>query len=602
MPTTRRRTAAVAESDEQETTEQAVAAVLDAAKAAAAAQAAREDADLTRKERLKRYVARRVSSRMVSVASFCLGVAWLGCLPSFSIVTGEPKLRGTYFDETTLSPMASKATLHRSAGFTDYLKSMKNHSLFCDELRALNIECDHKYNTSFGIVRPASGWDAAEALAVVALNKNARPLVLALARFLASAPWLGKNVVVVAPDADLERWVRAYHNGHDDTRPFLRGGLLRGALLLRLPEAEKYGAATLKAHGFDGELPNLDFFHLVATAFPRLIHTESGFEDAKPPAPRTTYGERALALGTWARRLAGGSSGPHAHFLRRGIDAVTLEPSVALANARQTFDEARVGTGVELIVRSLNIVEHELHHGAAQYLLVDAQRFVSFDEVAFPLMLTALPLGVEAAKELALFAFDAIVLQRDIPHTIVTHFLYVISPMAFGGLAVYGCVHEYAPFVIGLLVCLAYVACLGVVSQITSDRRLARATVLLAAGYAHAPLVLSQPCLLLLIGAGATGFLTAMRPRADGGVRFALSLCTWLGLSPPVLAWWWGSWASAILGLRRDAVALGLPDRKLLYAGVGYVPVHAAALAYLLFAPERPADLDLDVELAKKEE
>ena len=121
---------------------------------------------------------------MVSVASFCLGVAWLGCLPSFSIVTGEPKLRGTYFDETTLSPMASKATLHRSAGFTDYLKSMKNHSSFCDELRALDIECDYKYNASFGVVWPASGWDAAEALAVVALNKNARPLVLALARFL----------------------------------------------------------------------------------------------------------------------------------------------------------------------------------------------------------------------------------------------------------------------------------------------------------------------------------------------------------------------------------------------------------------------------------
>ena len=134
--------------------------------------------------------------------------------------------------------------------------------------------------------------------------------------------------------------------------------------------------------------------------------------------------------------MAGGASGPHAHFLRRGIDAVTLEPSPALSNARQTFDESRVGTGVELIIRSMNIVEHELHHGASQYLLMDASKFVSFDEVAFPLMLTALPLGVEAAKELSEYAFDAIVLQRDIPHTIVRHFWYVLAPMGFGGLSV----------------------------------------------------------------------------------------------------------------------------------------------------------------------
>ena len=87
----------------------------------------------------------------------------------------------------------------------------------------------------------------------------------------------------------------------------------------------------------------------------------------------------------------------------------------------------------------MNIVEHELHHGASQYLLMDSTKFVSFDEVAFPLMLTALPLGVEAAKELSEYAFDAIVLQKDIPHTIVRHFLYVLAPMAFGGLSVYAC-------------------------------------------------------------------------------------------------------------------------------------------------------------------
>ena len=93
---------------------------------------------------------------------------------------------------------------------------------------------------------------------------------------------------------------------------------------------------------------------------------------------------------------------------------------------------------------------------------MDASKFVSFDEVAFPLMLTALPLGVEAAKELSEYAFDAIVLQRDIPHTIVRHFLYVLAPMAFGSSSrVF-----HTPHLVGLLVGLAYVAAIIVVSRL----------------------------------------------------------------------------------------------------------------------------------------
>ena len=108
--------------------------------------------------------------------------------------------------------------------------------------------------------------------------------------------------------------------------------------------------------------------------------------------------------------------------------------------------------------------------------------------------------------------------------------------------------------------------------------------------------------MLLCIGAPLTAFLATLRPRADGFLYVALSFFLWLALSPPVVAFVaCGSWDAAVALLSRDAVVLGLPDRKLLYAGVAYVPVHAGALAYLLFAPRRPAPLDLDVELAKKE-
>ena len=58
------------------------------------------------------------------------------------------------------------------------------------------------------------------------------------------------------------------------------------------------------------------------------------------------------------------------------------------------MDLARVGVGVDLVLRSLNTVEHELHHGYFQYLQPDARSFASFDEVAGPLMLSILPLGI----------------------------------------------------------------------------------------------------------------------------------------------------------------------------------------------------------------
>ena len=87
------------------------------------------------------------------------------CLPVFSIVTGELKMRGTYFDETSLSPMAARATLHSSEGFRDYLRSVNGS--FCDELRLLDISCQERYSASWGVIRPASGWAAVEAVAVV---------------------------------------------------------------------------------------------------------------------------------------------------------------------------------------------------------------------------------------------------------------------------------------------------------------------------------------------------------------------------------------------------------------------------------------------------
>ena len=230
---------------------------------------------LTLKERVHYFVATRVSGAAVAKVAFVVSLCWLAALPSASVVTTEPKMRGTYFDETTLSPMASKSTLHASGTFDAEAaaagRRLRGGATFCDEL---GVACETSANASHGVVRPSSGAAAAEALVVAAANDASAPLVLGLARHLGEVPWLAKNVVAVAAaDGDaLRAWARRYVRGSE---PMARGGALRAALVVDVAEGAPFGGVRVRTHGFDGELPNLDFAHLVATAFPGLARVDA---------------------------------------------------------------------------------------------------------------------------------------------------------------------------------------------------------------------------------------------------------------------------------------------------------------------------------------
>ena len=97
--------------------------------------------------------------------------------------------------------------------------------------------------------------------------------------------------------------------------------------------------------------------------------------------------------------------------------------------------------------------------------------------------------------------------------------------------------------------------------------------------------MLCHPCLLLGLAAPTTIVLGALRPLRGGGVLGALAAVIWLAVGPwtavAAAAARFGSADAALAALGRDSAALGAPDRKLLYACLGYVPLHASALAFL---------------------
>jgi len=557
---------------------------------------------LTLKERVHYFVATRVSGAAVAKVAFVVSLCWLAALPSASVVTTEPKMRGTYFDETTLSPMASKSTLHASGTFDAEAaaagRRLRGGATFCDEL---GVACETSANASHGVVRPSSGAAAAEALVVAAANDASAPLVLGLAKHLGEVPWLAKNVVAVAAadGAALRAWARRYVRGSE---PMARGGALRAALVVDVAEGAPFGGVRVRTHGFDGELPNLDFAHLVATAFPGLARVDACLPGRPCEFAARDYVGRAGGLARWAGGLALGASGPHAGFLRLGVDAATIEAARASESAPKTMDLARVGVGVDLVLRSLNTVEHELHHGYFQYLQPDARSFASFDEVAGPLMLSILPLGILGALALTDLALDGILdAGADVLGDAALDAAGLLVAPVAGGFALLRALLVAGPAAALLALALTYAATCAVYAATRGRRPFAVAALRLYAAYCHAPLVLGHPCLLLFASPPLTALLAALAPLRDAHtpkLRRGVALALWLAASPPAVAAAVAAaapaadadaWHPALRRLRADSLALGAPDRKLLYVALAYVPAHAAAAAVLFFGAPRRA-------------
>lgn len=176
----------------------------------------------------------------------------------------------------------------------------------------------------------AQRGDGKEALVLVTpLRANGTlglAVSLALARHLADAPWLSRDVLLLAADdgcvggahAAAEAWLADYHEAYSAFQPatptpppaatFLRGGLLTTALVLDA-SAEGFDGLELRMQGTQGALPNLDVVALLRTlaGTTLLLHGDDwNGVDAGHTHTREHYVASLRAAARFLRRQARG--------------------------------------------------------------------------------------------------------------------------------------------------------------------------------------------------------------------------------------------------------------------------------------------------------
>lgn len=435
---------------------------------------------------LRQRVVNLMSSKLLATASVCVGILWLACLPAISIMTCELKPRSIFFDETTMSPMVARATIATSHRFQQEVTVLQSvlQSHVASDVACARAACErHGDEFTQFVVRPKSGAATLEAIALVVAenDKVATALAIAIAEGLSKVDWLAKAVLVVVGDA--KAFVEAYHSSRD----MVRAGILRAAFVL------EYGAKPrLRIIGANAALPNMDFVHLISTG----LRLDADVDGARVD---NSYWDRASGLINWLAHYTTGPTGEHASFINYGIDAVTVRgPS------------PKIAVGLELAIRALNTVEHELHHSFFMYWLVSPATFVSVDEYAWPLMLLVLPYAIAAHRVFS---------DADSLKNLFALFVTLIAlPIALFSTQLRLWRPRSAYFLVVIFLC-----ALRRRFPFDFDSSLVLGILSLCWAYFHAALVLGQPALCLL------GTLAAM-PFLCG---FAIKTLQ------RIVLWWW---------------------------------------------------------------
>lgn len=306
------------------------------------------------------------------VASALVGLAWLFCLPAISLTTAELKPRSVYFDDTSMAPLAAKP---------GYVATSRE-------------DRQPRRNASF-VVRPDSGAWPLEAIALVANDKKSVPLALDVAEYVAKVPWLSRNLLVVV-DESPAAFLDAYYSSADMDR----GGLIRAALVLEDGPTE-----SIRIIGANGALPNMDLLAL-------FTMSSSDSVEGTTTSEGETYWERAEGILTWISKLLGGPTGAHSLFLDRGVDALTVVGADPIK--------------IEVALRSLNNLEHQLHHSFFMYWLASPKIFVSINEYAWPIMLLVLPLALAAHRHLLVKVSSTILVVEGCLRLMVAITLFLV--------------------------------------------------------------------------------------------------------------------------------------------------------------------------------
>lgn len=112
---------------------------------------------------------------------------------------------------------------------------------------------------------------------------------------------------------------------------------------------------------------------------------ERHLSDSENNSAVQRYFDRLFTMLGFMGSAAMGPSGPHAHFLRHSVDALTIRglgaagrnPSSTGKRAAASGSAASSTAAVLSIVRGVSNLEEELHHSFFSYLMLSTTAFVS---------------------------------------------------------------------------------------------------------------------------------------------------------------------------------------------------------------------------------
>ncbi|CAM9269215.1 unnamed protein product, partial [Hapterophycus canaliculatus] len=267
--------------------------------------------------------------------------------------------------------------------------------------------------------------------------------------------WMSKRVIVLVADGELrgaerlDLGIKAFVDDyHADTLDLLdrhakdanmtssvrHGGAMRAALSLEYARPGDPDVVQLLTSGVNGELPNMDLlnaavFHHERQGLGVKLDTCStplngepfdcpdavgqvarATELRLPPIFKTSavqgYLERLFAMLGFMGSAVIGPSGPHAHFLRHSVDALTIrglgktkrDPSSIGQRATASGTATGNTAAVLSVLRGVSNLEEELHHSFFSYLMLSTKAFVSIGEYAYALVLLLIPLALQGRR------------------------------------------------------------------------------------------------------------------------------------------------------------------------------------------------------------
>ncbi|TDH66212.1 hypothetical protein CCR75_005437 [Bremia lactucae] len=402
-----------------------------------------------------------------SWGTYLLGLLWLLLHPAITITTGELKCRGTYMSENALlidlmEAQASHQEAHSARKFQQKLQNLPHLSpsgcrdncsdvvdWITTQLRGVDrVEAyNHVFQTDqasarrtnvYGILQASPLADGKEAIVLVTHYRNVGTntgdisglaLGLAMLKYLASATWLAKNVILLAADdgaldgsdgyaPGTGAYLQAYHldpvvSGIQGVLP-MRAGVIRAAINLEtLSNSRPADTMGIFTAGMNGQLPNLDLVntavralrrHQIPTTLNRQQDNTSGFNKLNffkdlndlytPPRWKESLRNYLTNLDGMLQfmvTVATGPTGPHANFISYNIDSITLSLTTRETPEDRPLAVRNVMRSLEMVIRALSNLEEKLHQSFFLYVLPNTTTFVSVGEYIYAVLLVLSP-------------------------------------------------------------------------------------------------------------------------------------------------------------------------------------------------------------------